>query len=401
MLAKNFKNIPPVISERVSHIIRMTMADMANLADLRPGSIRLENAETNLLPAPHVIEATRNAVGVSKYNSYLPLHGRPELRQAISDRYYTDLGLRYDPEEEIVVTSGAGEAMLDALLTFVNPGDKVLLTNPTYSGMAQRVKLAGGVPAFTNLREQERWHLDPEDLRRVAKGCKVIFYMSPCMPTGTVFTRDETKIIGEVAQENDSMILFNAVLDKIAYDGREVVHPATLPGMRERTMIVGSVSKNYNMGGWRIGWIAGPREFIKPVEDVHIFNGLMPSGYNQVGATAALKGPQDWVKKCVEINQRRRDVLLDALEHVYGLHSVKPEGGYYFIANISKLGVTSPEFCLKLLEQKNVAVTPMVAWGSDDFGYDHVRFVFTTEPEERLRKAGELIRQFIHENYLK
>jgi len=110
------------------------MADMANLADKRRGAFRLENADSNLVPPPHVLRATRKAVGVDRYNSYLPLHGLPELRRAISHRYRVDHGLRYDPEREIVVTSGAGEAMLSSLLAFVNPGDEVLLTNPTYSG---------------------------------------------------------------------------------------------------------------------------------------------------------------------------------------------------------------------------------------------------------------------------
>lgn len=379
----------------------MTMADMANLADLRPRSIRLENADPGLLPAPHVIEATRNAVGVQRYNSALPLHGLPELRKAISDRYYSDLGLRYDPENEIVVTSGATEAMLDAVLTLVNPGDKVLLTNPTYSGMAQRVRLAGGIQEFTNLEEEKDWHLNETDLRRRAKGSKMIFYMSPSMPTGTVFTEDETEIIADLAEENDAVILFNASFDKVVFDGREVINPATLPRMRERTIIAGSVSKNYNMLAWRIGWVLGPRELIKPIENVHIFNGGWVSGYSQAGATVALSGPQDWVKKGVEIYQKRRDTLLDALKGSSGLVPVRPEGGYYFIANITRLGVKSPEFCEKLLQQENVATTPMVAWGSDDFGYDHVRFIFSKEPETKLKEAGKLIKHFVQENYAK
>ncbi len=375
------------------------MADMANLADKRQGAFRLENADTNLMPPAHVIEATKNAVGIDRYNSYLPLHGLPELRQAVAQRYASDVGLHYDSDEEVVITSGAGEAMLSTLLSFINPGDRVLLTNPTYSGMAQRVRLADGVQVFTDLSEERGWHLDLEDLARKAKGCRVIFYMSPCMPTGTVFMEDETRSIAEVAQANDSLVVFNGSLDKIVYGGHRLTNPATIKGMRDRTVIIGSVSKNYNMIGWRVGWAVGPRELIRPVENVHIFNGIMPSGITQAGAAAALTGPQGWVGEAVSVYGRRRDVLLRSLEQIPGMSAVAPEGGYYLIANIKRLGVKSPEFCARLLAEKNVAITPMVAWGSDDFGFNHVRFIFTNESEERLETAGRLIQDFVHERY--
>ena len=130
--------MPPSTSARVRSMVRMTMADMAELADQRPGCIRLENADSNYLPPAHAVQATKDAIGEDRYNSYLPLHGLPELRQAIADRYRSDLGLQYDPDGEIVVTSGVGEAMLDVLLSYINDGDRVLMTNPTYNGMAQR-----------------------------------------------------------------------------------------------------------------------------------------------------------------------------------------------------------------------------------------------------------------------
>src|SRR5712664_4671984 len=122
--------MPPPISARARSMVRMTMADMAELADKRPGSFRVESADTDLAPPANAVKATRDAVGVDRFNSYLPLHGLPELREAISERYHADHGLRYDPDGEIVVTSGVGEAMLDVLLSYVNEGDRVLMTNP-------------------------------------------------------------------------------------------------------------------------------------------------------------------------------------------------------------------------------------------------------------------------------
>ena len=391
--------MPPPTSRRAQSMVRMTMADMAELADERPGSFRLENADTDLAPPAHAIKATRDAVGVDRYNSYLPLHGLLELREAISERYRADLGLSYDPDGEVVVTSGVGEAMLDVLLSYVNEGDRVLMTNPTYNGMAQRVRLAGGVQVFTNQVESDGWHLDRSDLRRAAKGCKVIFYGSPSMPTGVIFTREETDALAEAAVENDALVIFNGAVDKVIYDGKTVTNPATLPGLRERTITVGCVTKNYNMVGWRIGWAVGPRELLQPVHDIHIFNGIMASGYSEAGATAALAGPQDYVSASVQTYQRRRDALIARLRKIDGMRLVVPDGGYFFIANIQAFGVAAADFCRRLLAEENVAITPMNAWGADDFGDHHVRFIFTNEPEDRLVEAANRIAGFVDRHY--
>jgi aspartate/methionine/tyrosine aminotransferase len=382
------------ISERVSSMLRMTMADMADLADAVPGAYRLENADTCLTPAPHVLQATRDAVGDDDHNSYLPLRGLRSLRDGIALRHREDCGLEYDPEGEIVVSSGAGESLLNALLTLIDPGDRVLLTNPTYSGMAQRVRLAGGVQVFTDLIPDGRWALDPDGVREAARGCRVIFVASPCMPVGTVFTRAETELLAEVTLANDAVLVFNGHADKVAFDGREVINPATLPGMRERTVTIGCMSKNYGMPGWRIGWAAGPRELLRPMEDVHIFNGIMPSGICQAGAAAALAGPQDWQHAAVAAYQAGRDALLAELAAAPAIRAIAPEGGYYFLADVEQTGLDAHAFARRLLEEHQVAVTPMAGWGRDDFGPFHVRLIFTNEPEDRLREAGRRIAAF-------
>jgi aspartate/methionine/tyrosine aminotransferase len=380
-------------------MVRMTMADMAELADRRPKCIRLENADSNYPPPREAIDATRAAVGDDRHNSYLPLHGLPELRQAIAHRYKEDLDLDYDPEGEIVVTAAAGEAMLDVLLSYVNEGDHVLMTNPTYNGMAQRVRLAGGTQVWVNQDESDGWHLKPADIRKAARGCKVIFYGSPSMPTGIVFGREETQAIADAAVENDALVVFNGAVDKLVYDGKAVINPASVPGLRERTILIGCVTKNYSMVGWRIGWAAGPRELMKPVHDVHIFNGIMASGFSEAGAVAALTGPQDYLAGSIREFQHRRDGFLEALKQTPGLEIIPPDGGYFFIANISAYGVSAREFCLKFLEEEDVAITPMNAWGADGFGDHHVRFIFTNEGEARLLEAASRLRSFVARHY--
>lgn len=383
------------LSHRVQSVLRMTMADMADAADDLGDAFRLENADTWLTAPDHVLEATRAAVGVDDCNSYLPLRGLRVLRDAIAARYEDDFGLAYDPEGEIVVSCGAGESLLNALLTLVDPGDRVLLTDPTYSGMAQRVRVAGGVQVFTALeRRGGRWALDLDDLRERARGCGVLFFASPCMPVGTVFTAEETEAIATAAVDNDAWIVFNGHADKVAFDGRQVINPATLPGMRERTIVVGCMSKNYLMPGWRIGWAAGPREAMHAMENAHIFNGIMASGFAQAGAAAALAGPQEWQAEAVDAYARGQAVLLGEIAASDRLSAVPAEGGYYCLLDTEGTGLPATEFASRLLAEERVAVTPMQGWGSDDFGEYLVRLIFTNEPDDRLREAGQRIVAF-------
>jgi N-succinyldiaminopimelate aminotransferase len=380
------------ISDRVQSMMRMTMADMADLADEQPTAYRLENADSYLVPPKHVLEATRSAVGGDQFNSYLPLRGLRALREAVAQRYHDDFVLQYDPQGEIVISSGAGESLLNALLVAINPGDQVLLTNPTYSGMAQRVRLAGGRQVFCDLeRTSERWTLDLDRLREHARGCRAIFIASPVMPTGTLLTRQETEAIAEAAIDNDAVVVFNGHADRVVYGGRTVLQPASIPGLRERTITVGCVSKNYGMPGWRIGWAAAPRELARALEDAHIFNGIMASGFAQAGAIAALTGSQDWQHQLVVAFERNQRALIDELADAPGVEPVPAEGGYYLLADVSGTGLDADNFCRRALSEADVALTPMRGWGSDDFGTYQVRFIFTNEPEHRIREAGRRI----------
>jgi N-succinyldiaminopimelate aminotransferase len=383
------------LSERVQSMLRMTMTDVADAADAADGAFRLENADTWIAPPDHVLAATRAAVGDDDHNSYLPLRGLQSLRDAIAARYVADWGLQYAPDREIVVTCGAGESLLNALLVLIDPGDRVLLTNPTYSGMAQRVRLAGGEQVFTSLVERDgRWALDLESLRERARGCRVLFFASPCMPVGTVFTEQETAALVAAAQENDAWIIFNGAADKVAFGRRKVHNPATFEGMRDRTLVVGCMSKNYAMPGWRIGWAAGSRAVMGAMEDVHIFNGIMPSGITQAGATAALAGPQRWQAEAVDTYARGQTALLEAALTSPRLSAIAAEGGYFCLLDTTATGVAGIDFAAGLLASENVAVTPMQGWGADDFGEHLVRLIFTNEPEDRLREAGRRIAAF-------
>jgi aspartate/methionine/tyrosine aminotransferase len=251
------------------------------------------------------------------------------------------------------------------------------------------------VQVFSALeRRGGRWALDLDDVRERARGCRALFFASPCMPVGTVFTAEETAAIAAAALDNDAWVVFNGHADKVAFDGRRVINPATLPEMRERTIVVGCMSKNYLMPGWRIGWAAGPPDAMRAMENAHIFNSIMASGFAQAGAAAALAGPQDWQAEAVDAYARAQAVLLGEIATCDRLSAVPAEGGYYCLLDTEGTGLPAVEFASRLLEEERVAVTPMQGWGSDDFGEHLVRLIFTNEPEDRLREAGRRIATF-------
>lgn len=383
------------LAERLRGIPGFAIDRMAKLADQLGEVIRMENADTDLPPPAHAIGATRDALNQDRYNSYLPFTGLDELKEAVAHRYRVDEGLDYDPASEILITCGATEAMSDVLLALVNPGDEVLLADPTYAGMIYRVRLAGGVPVFMPFVEEQGWRLEVEKLPRlITPKTKLIFIMSPNMPTGAVYTESELRGLAEIAERHDLLILYNASLDKIIFDGAKNLNIASLPGMKDRAIVVGSVSKNYNMIGWRIGWVAADSQIIEAVARVHIYNAVAPSGIAQAGAAAALAGPQDCVGEFVQTYQRRAATLAEGLSHVERIRVVKPGGGWFLTANIKALGLDSYTFSEMLLREGRVAVTPMRDWGRVN-GEGYVRFIFSNTTEENVSIAADRVKSVV------
>jgi len=385
--------------DRLKDVPRIGIDIAADLADKYAGVFRMENADTNLLPPEHVLRATKEAVGEDCYNSWLPFTGIRDLRVAVAERYQLDDGLSYDPDTEVVITAGTQEAMLCALLATINPGDGVILVDPTYSGMINRTRLAGGIPQFVPLHEEQGWRLNLDELeKRVTDKTRMIFINVSNMPTGSIFTREEIEAIATLAKKHDLWVLYNAASDKIVFDGLKNYNIASLPHMRQRTIIAGGVSKSYNMVGWRIGWAVADREIMEDIAKVHMYNATITNGPAQAGAIAALRGPQDYIDKCVTVLQRRRDVLVEGLNKIEGLSCVKPTGGWWLLADVRRFDEDASKFAQFLFEKANVAVTPMTDWG-DVCSRGHVRFIFSNESEERIREAVKGIAEAVGKYY--
>ena len=374
--------------ERLANIVGFHIDKVAAAAGNDPDILRLENLDTDVPPPPEAIEATRAAIGTDEANSWLPFSGLGELKDAVA-RYLVERGgPRYD-SRNIVITCGEGDAMLDALYCLTNPGDEVMLTDPTYAGMVNRVRLVGAEPRFVPLSPATgRWRLDVDSLgAAITERTRAIFLNNASFPTGWVASRAEWDAIASVCREHDIWLLYWAGFEGVLFDGLSVIHPAAAEGMRDRTVTIGAVSLEQRMIGWRVGWIVAPEDVADRAATVHSYNGLAASGFAQIGARAALDAPDDGLEAANAEWQRRRDEMLRQLD---GLPVVAPSGAWSMLLDVAALGVDPSDASARLLEHK-VAATPMVGWG-DQVARRQVRFVFSNEPVERLKVLGDRVR---------
>jgi aspartate/methionine/tyrosine aminotransferase len=380
------------VGRRLEGIPGFGIDRVAAAAGADPEVLRLENLDTDVAPHPDAVEATRAAVGRDEANSYLPFSGLDAMKEAVAALIRRRGGPEYDPYGEIVITQGDGDNMLDALLALTDPGDEVILTDPTYAGMIQRVRLVGAVPRLVPLRsDSDGWRLDVDALRAaVSKETRLLFVMSPSIPSGWVANDEEWAAIAGICREHRITLLYDMLMEAIVFGGRPVVVPSALEGMRDLTVTIGAVSMEQRMIGWRVGWMVANAELAPTLSLVHIYNGICTGGFGQIGAAAAIELGDDDVRAAAAEWERRHDELL---RQCGDLPLIPAHGGWSALIDAEACGLDAPELSRRLLEQ-GVAATPMTAWG-DTVAPRHVRFVFSNEPVERLALLGERLRAAI------
>jgi aspartate/methionine/tyrosine aminotransferase len=374
--------------KRLEHIPGFNIDRVAAAAGDDPDVLRMENLDTDISPPAAAMEATRAAIGTDEANSWLPFTGRDDLKEAVATYIERRGGPRYDGRREIVITCGEGDAMLDALFCLADPADEVILTDPTYAGMLNRVRLVGAVPRLVPLQVVGgEWRLELSALRdAVNDRTRVIFINNASFPSGWVANDVEWDAIGSICREKDIWLLYWAGFEGVLFDGRAIRHPAAMPGMRNRTVTVSSPWEG-RMIAWRVGWVVAPGELVEDVSRVHIYNGLVASGFAQIGTRVALGVPDADLAAANAEWERRRNETLRQLE---GLPVRRAAGGWSLLLDVADLGFDCADFSQRLLEQK-VAATPMRGWGGG-VANRHVRFVFSNEPVERLTKLGDRVR---------
>ncbi|HKS76164.1 MAG TPA: pyridoxal phosphate-dependent aminotransferase [Terriglobales bacterium] len=377
---------------RLQHVPPIGVDRMGNAADAAhdPDILRLENMDTDLQPPRAAILATHQAVENDASNSYLPFMGQQALRQAVARHVSRLSGIEYDWNSQCIITAGGLNGILNTLLALLEPGDEVIVHDPIYVGLLNRIRLAGGVPQFAALDPTPKgWTVNRDSLKQaVSKRTRIVLMVNPSFPTGAYVTRDDWEAVADLCRETNAWLLYDAALERILFDGHPYFHPASLPGMAERTITVGCVTKEYRMIGWRVGWVVGPKEIMNDIALVNISNVVCQVGIAMPGAAAALMTKEDGVLEAVTEWKKRRDVVLDELQ---GLPVIPPAGGWSLLIDTQKLGLDPEAAAQLLLSQGKIAATPMKNWGSDRAA-DYLRFVYANEPVHRLRGLRDRIR---------
>ncbi|WP_419905317.1 pyridoxal phosphate-dependent aminotransferase [Kiloniella sp.] len=370
------------------------MGNAADAADAAGGNaemLRLENLDTDIAPPPDAVEATLAAVSRDNANSYLPFLGIHDLRRAAAARVSDTTGINYDPETQCIVSAGGLSGILNVLLATLEPGDEVIITDPAYAGLLNRIRLAGGVPKLVPLQVIDSgWRMDLDALQNAASNrTRAVLTMSPSMPSGIVHTPEEWQAIADIVQRCDAWLIHDAAMERILYTDAPVFHPARLDGMAERTITIGSVSKEYRMIGWRVGWIVGPKKIMNDIGLVSLTNVVCQVGIAMPGAAAALLSSNDGVAEATAEWKKRRDFILEELSD---LPVVRPDGGWSLLIDTAALGISPDIASKRLFDQGRIAATPMVGWGSETNAGRYLRFVFANEPVDRLHDIRERLR---------
>jgi len=326
--------------------------------------------------------------------SYTSNYGLLDLRIEIALHLQRRYGVPYDPEREILVTVGVSEALDLAARAILNPGDEVLLPQPCYVSYEPVVRLAGGVPIPVPTTLEEGFQPDPERLAAaVTPRTKAILIGSPCNPTGVVVERERLLALGELAQRHNLLIISDEIYDQLCY-GVEHTCVASLPGLRERTILLNGFSKAYAMTGWRIGYAAAPAWILEAMLKIHQYTMLCAPIMAQIAAKEALRNGEKYVREMVQAYDRRRRFLVNRFQEL-GLEFVEPQGAFYIFPSIRSSGLSSEEFSQRLLLEKRVAVVPGNAFGACGEGFVRITYASSIEA---LAEAVQRLEEFLLEH---
>lgn len=322
---------------------------------------------------------------------YTSNSGLKELRQEISNYIKRTQNVEYDPIKEIFVTVGGSEAIDLALRAMVDAGDEVLIPQPSYVSYEPCAILADAVPVTIELKEENQFRLTAEEvLEKVTDKTKILVLPFPNNPTGAVMTKEDLEAIAKVVIEKDLFVISDEIYGELTYNG-EHVSIVSIPGMKERTILINGFSKAYAMTGWRLGYACGPEIIMKQMVKIHQFAIMCAPTTSQYAAVEALRNGDDDVKMMREQYNHRRRYLLNEFERI-GLTCFEPFGAFYVFPSIKKFGMSSDEFCTRLLKEEKLAVVPGTAFGDCGEGYIRISYAYSLD---NLKAAMERLERFI------
>ncbi len=379
------------LSERVRAVPPSGIRKFFDVIATMPDVISLGVGEPDFTTPPQIVEEGVRSLRAGRTH-YTSNYGTRELRRALSSHLERLYELRYNPETEICVTVGASEALAIALAALVDPGDEVILHEPSYVAYLPAIIFNGGTPVLVPTSAADAFELDPTAVERaVTPRTKVLFLGYPANPTGAVLDRDRLEALADICRRHDLLVVSDEIYDRLVYSDHRHVPIAALPGMRDRTVTLGGFSKAYAMTGWRVGYACAPADLLEGLVKVHQYQIMSAPTTAQDAAVVALHGAEHDVQRMVGEYDRRRRMFVTGLNQI-GLPTFEPKGAFYAFPSIRPTGLSSEEFSERLLFEHKVAVVPGSAFGPS--GEGHVRMTLATAYDE-LQEALERIAHFV------
>jgi aminotransferase len=379
------------LSERVRTVppsgIRKFFDILANMQDV----ISLGVGEPDFDTPRSIIEAGVESLREGRTH-YTSNYGTIELRRALAAHIERLSGVTYDPATELLITVGASEALDLALRATIDPGDEVILHEPSYVAYVPAIVFAGGTTVHVATRFKDDFAIDPAAVEAaITPRTKALFLGYPCNPTGAVLSDEVQEELARIAERHDLLVYSDEIYDRLAYGSYRHRAFSALPGMKQRTILMGGFSKAYAMTGWRIGWMAAPAEILEGVLKIHQYTIMTAPTVAQDAALVAIVDGEPEVARMLAEYDRRRRLVVDSF-NAMGLETFEPRGAFYAFPRITSTGLTSDEFARRLLEEEHVAVIPGGAFGPS--GAEHVRACYATS-YERLEEAMARIGRFV------
>ncbi|HSH21667.1 MAG TPA: aminotransferase class I/II-fold pyridoxal phosphate-dependent enzyme [Candidatus Caenarcaniphilales bacterium] len=379
-LSARVRAVPPSGIRRFFDVIA-TMSDV----------ISLGVGEPDFTTPPQIIEEGVRSLRSGRTH-YTSNYGTLELRRALSAHLERLYGIRYDADGEMCITVGASEALAATMAALVDPGDEVVLHEPSYVAYLPAIVFNGGSPVLVPTTAETNFELDPATLEAaITPRTKLLFLGYPCNPTGAVLGTETLRAVADIARRHDLLVVSDEIYDRLVYGDHHHVPISSLPGMRDRTVLLGGFSKAYAMTGWRVGYVCAPRDLLEGIVKVHQYEIMSAPTTAQDAAVAAITGAEQDVQRMVEEYDRRRRMFVRGLNEL-GLPTVEPRGAFYAFPSIRSTGLTSEAFSERLLHEQHVAVVPGSAFGPS--GEGHVRATLATgydQLEEALLRIGRFV----------
>ncbi len=378
------------IAKRVGRVPASGIRRFFDIAATMPDVISLGIGEPDFVTPDHIRGAGIRALEEGR-TAYTSNSGLIELREAIAQHLERLYGVRYDPESELLITVGVSEALQNAMLATINPGDEVIIPEPSFVAYPACVVFAGGTPVFVPTSVEQSFQVSAAAIEAaITPRTRAILIGYPNNPTGAVLPRDQMLAIAALAEKHDLLVFSDEIYDRLVY-GVEHTCFASLPGMRERTVLLGGFSKAYAMTGWRLGWLAAPADVTAATRKIHQYAIMSAPTVAQYAGLEALREGERDVQQMVAEYDRRRRVIVDGLNQI-GLPTFEAQGAFYVFPQVGHLGLSSDEFADRLLHEQHVAVIPGDAFGPSGAGF--VRACYASSLD-KIEAALDRIDQFV------